>query len=160
LVEGIGISIIVEPHLSGTYLDGAAMLDQDGSPVIGLTLRFDRIDSFWFTLLHELAHVMKHLSRPGDAFFDRLEDNEAVEAQELEANRIARDALVPRAAWRRSDILGAPSREKIADLARELKIHPAIIAGRLRRETKNYMAYSDLLGSHEVRKVFPTVSFT
>ena len=85
---------MIEPHLAGTQLDGAAFLDQDGVPVIGLTLRFDRVDHFWFTLLHELAHVAKHLSNPGDAFLDRLEDSDATEALEIEANRIARDALI------------------------------------------------------------------
>ena len=74
LIEGIGVPVVVEPRLAGTHLDGAAILDIDGSPVIGLTLRRDSIDNFWFTLLHELAHVMRHLSSPGDAFLDRLAD--------------------------------------------------------------------------------------
>jgi HTH-type transcriptional regulator/antitoxin HigA len=159
LIEGIGIAVVVEPHLSGTYLDGAALLDQDGSPVIGLTLRFDRIDYFWFTLLHELVHVMKHLSTPGDSFMDRLEDCEPTAALEVEANRIARDSLISRAVWRRSEVMAAASRDRILQLARELKIHPAIVAGRIRRETKNFRVFGDLVGQDEVRKHFPAVSF-
>jgi len=159
LVEGIGIPVVVEPRLVGTHLDGAALLDQDGSPVIGLTLRFDRIDSFWFTLLHELAHVMKHLSDPGDAILDRLEDHEATETLELEANRIARDALIPRASWRRSEVSASPSRERVLRLAEDMKIHPAIVAGRVRRETGNYRILGDLLGTHEVRRHFPGLLF-
>lgn len=154
LVEGIGITVIVEQHLSATHLDGAAILDNDGSAVIGLTLRFNRVDSFWFTFMHELAHVMKHLSLPGDAFLDRLEDCEANEALEIEANRIARDSLVSRAAWRRSELVGAASRERILQVARELKIHPAIVAGRVRRETGNYRVFGDLLGEGEVQRQF------
>ncbi len=159
LIEGKGIPVVIEPHLAGTQLDGAAFLDQDGVPVIGLTLRFDRIDHFWFTLLHELAHVMKHLSNPGDAFLDRLEDSDATEALEIEANRIARDALISRAAWRRSEVVSSPSRERIVRFAKEQKIHPAIVAGRVRRESGNFRVFGDLLGANEVRSQFPEVSF-
>lgn len=159
LIEGKGIPVVIEPHLAGTQLDGAAFLDQDGGPVIGLTLRFDRIDHFWFTLLHELAHVMKHLSNPGDAFLDRLEDSDATEMLEVEANRIARDALISRAAWRRSEVLASPSRERIIRFANEQKIHPAIVAGRVRRESGNFRVFADLLGANEVRSQFPEVSF-
>ncbi|RJP71016.1 MAG: ImmA/IrrE family metallo-endopeptidase [Comamonadaceae bacterium] len=159
VIEGKGIPVVIEPHLAGTQLDGAAFLDQDGVPVIGLTLRFDRIDHFWFTLLHELAHVMKHLSNPGDAFLDRLEDSDATEMLEIEANRIARDALVSRAAWRRSEVLSSPSRERIVRFAKEQMVHPAIIAGRVRRESGNFRVFGDLLGANEVRTQFPEVSF-
>ncbi len=159
LIEGIGIPVVIEPRLTGTHLDGAAILDVDGTPVVGLTLRLDRIDYFWFTLLHELAHVMKHLSAPGDAFLDRLEDHEATEALEIEANKIAKDALIPRAAWRRSEIAIAPTRQRIQNLARELSVHPAIVAGRVRRETGNYRLFSDLVGLHEVRRHFPSIIF-
>lgn len=159
LIEGKGIPVVIEPHLAGTQLDGAAFLDQDGAPVIGLTLRFDRIDYFWFTLFHELAHVMKHLSNPGDAFLDRLEDSDATETLEIEANRIARDALISRAAWRRSEIVSAPSRERIIQFAKEQMIHPAIVAGRVRRESGNFRVFGDLLGTNEVRNQFHEVLF-
>ncbi len=159
LVEGIGIPVVVESHLLGTHLDGAAILDEDGTPIIGLTLRMDRVDHFWFTLLHELAHVSKHLSAPGDSYMDRLEDKESTEAAELEANRIARDALVPRAVWRRSEIAIASTRERILKVAAELKIHPAIVAGRVRRETGDFTAFGDLLGQNEVQRLFPDVFF-
>ena len=159
LIEGIGVPVVIEPRLAGTHLDGAAILDIDGSPVIGLTLRMDRIDHFWFTLLHELAHVMKHLSSPGDAFLDRLEDHEATETLELEANKIARDALIPRAAWRRSEVAVAPTRQRIISLARDLSVHPAIVAGRVRRETGNYRIFTDLVGFHDVRRHFPSITF-
>jgi HTH-type transcriptional regulator/antitoxin HigA len=56
----LGLSVVVLPCLPGTFLDGAAMLTTGGWPVIGLTLRYDRIDSFWFTLLHEVAHIALH----------------------------------------------------------------------------------------------------
>ena len=68
-----GIPLVVVPHLPKTYLDGAALRLGDGRPVIGLTLRYDRIDNFWFCLLHELAHVGRHMDDgEGDAFVDDL----------------------------------------------------------------------------------------
>lgn len=159
LIEGIGIAVVVQPHMTGTLLDGAALLDQDGSPVVGLTLRFDRIDYFWFTLLHELAHVMKHLSAPGDSFLDRLEDCETTEVLELEANRVARDTLISRARWRRSELIGSATRDRIVQFAREEKIHPAIVAGRVRRETKNFRVFGDLVGQDQVRRHFQGIAF-
>lgn len=49
--------VCLEP-LPRTHLDGAALQLADGTPVIGLTLRYDRVDNFWFCLLHELAHAL------------------------------------------------------------------------------------------------------
>ncbi len=56
-----GIPLVTVPHLPKTYLDGAALKLGDGTPVVGLTLRYDRLDNFWFCLLHELAHVGRHM---------------------------------------------------------------------------------------------------
>ena len=55
-----GIALAIVPHVPRTYLDGAALRLADGRPVVGLTLRYDRLDNFWFCLLHELAHVGRH----------------------------------------------------------------------------------------------------
>ena len=63
-----GIILIVAPHLANTYLDGAAMLMKDGTPVVRMTVRYDRLDNFWFCLLHELTHVARHLSEKGERF--------------------------------------------------------------------------------------------
>src|SRR5690606_23476413 len=57
-----GVTMVVVPPLPRTRLDGAAMLAEDGAPVVALTLRYDRLDNFWFTLLHECAHVVRHLT--------------------------------------------------------------------------------------------------
>ena len=66
-----GISLVIEKHLPKTYLDGVALRLGDGRPVIGLTLRYDRIDNFWFCLLHELAHVGRHMDNDrGEVFVD------------------------------------------------------------------------------------------
>jgi len=73
------------------------MLLNGKTPVIGLTLRHDRIDNFWFTLLHELAHLVEHyqvLSSTDHVFFDEL-DIETDDEIEAQADRLAKNSLVP-----------------------------------------------------------------
>lgn len=147
-----GIILIIEPHLKGTLLDGAALKDKDGTPIIGLTLRYDRLDNFWFTLLHEVIHVWKHLDSE-DAFMDDL-DVSSEDRREAEANRLASEAFIPRGIWRRSRAYIEPSNENIEILAKELRIHPAIIAGRLRKDLGNYTLFHKYIGQGEVRVLF------
>ena len=151
-LEKHGIAVVVEPPLKGTLLDGAALQDTDGTPIVGLTLRFDRLDNFWFTLLHEVAHLWKHVNQE-DTFLDNL-DSSSEDRMELEANRIAKEALIPRVAWKRSEAYLNPSSDAIDKLSRELKIHPAIIAGRLRKDRENYTLFSEFVGQNQVRKHF------
>jgi len=155
LLEKSGIAVVIEPALKGTLLDGAALKDSDGTPIIGLTIRYDRLDNFWFTLIHEVAHIWKHVTDE-DAFLDDL-DASSEDRREAEANRLAREAFIPRVQWRRSEAYTSPNKETIEKFAKALKIHPAVIAGRLRKESGNYGLFSDLVGQNEVRKLFPSV---
>lgn len=122
-----GIHLIYLPHLERTYLDGAALKNDKNEPVIGLTLRFKNVDSFWFTLMHELSHVKLHLSQ--DNFF--LENLENLHNNEIEdeANLLASKALIDI----QDNILTEISTEReIKAVANSLNIHPDIIAGRVR----------------------------
>jgi HTH-type transcriptional regulator/antitoxin HigA len=156
-LEKHGIRIVIEPPLPATDLDGAALLRPDGIPVIGLTLRHDRLDNFWFTLMHELVHVGWHL-RPGrDAFFDVLDapshtgDNR--DHLEAEADKRAAEALIPTRAWRSAEARKNPSPELVHRFARDIQRHPAIVAGRIRRDAGNYRLLSRQVGSGGVRKL-------
>ncbi|WP_133647495.1 ImmA/IrrE family metallo-endopeptidase [Paraburkholderia flava] len=151
-LEKHGIVVVMEPQLKGTALDGAALKDGDGTPIIALTLRQDRLDNFWFTLLHEVAHLWKHVGLD-ETFLDDL-DASSEDRREVEANRLAREAFIPRVSWKRSDAFVSPSKENIDALARELKISPAVIAGRLRRELNNYQLFNDIVGYDQVRRLF------
>ena len=94
-----GIAVVTERHLPGSYLDGAAMLSDAGLPVIGLTLRHDRLDNFWFVLFHELGHVFLHLfDGLRYDFFDEASASEC-DSIELEADKFALDALIPEVQW-------------------------------------------------------------
>jgi HTH-type transcriptional regulator/antitoxin HigA len=153
-----GIHLIVVSHLPKTYLDGAAMLLPDGTPVIGLTLRHDRIDNFWFCLLHELAHVAKHLSTAKRIIVDDLDlrrhDAEAEDEIENEADKMTRHGLISKKVWDNKPIEGKATAAQVYALAEKLKIHPAIIAGRVRFERNNYKLLSRHVGSKQVRKHF------
>lgn len=154
----LGVVVVFEERLKNAIIDGAAILAESGRPVIGLTLRIDRLDYFWFTLLHEVAHVWKHLNTAEESFVDRVErivsSERDAEVRENEANRIAREAFVKRAIWERSPARLAPSRETIQQLADTLHIHPAIVAGRVQFESGRYNQFREFLGQGEVRKHF------
>lgn len=132
-----GIHLVLEPHLQGTHLDGAAMW-HGGRPVVGLTLRHDRLDNFWFTLQHELAHLALHLKTDrGEAFLDDLECRDGDELEQ-EADALASDSLIPPEAWEGWFRGESPEREQVKAFARSLRVHPAIVAGRIRKELNDY----------------------
>lgn len=152
-----GIALVVERHLAHTQLDGAALLLVVERPVIGLTLRHDRLDSFWFTLMHELAHVALHFDGQVTRFFDDLDVDSQGDIREQEANEFAGEALVPQAAWDASPVRVLKTPQTIQHLANLLHIHPAMVAGRLRYQDKNFRLFTQLVGYGEVRKQFQDV---
>lgn len=153
-----GVALVVERHLSGTHLDGGAVLDNNGKPVIGLTLRYDRVDNFWFTLLHELVHVIMHLSG-NNIYVDSFhrETSNDLERCEKEANFYARNYMIPRKVWKRSPAYTLKTKDAVLSLSDELHIHPSIIAGRIQFETNNYTLLRDITDAGSVRSFFPDV---
>ena len=148
-----GIILIIEPQIPGMKVDGAAFLI-DQIPVIGMTLLRDSIDNFWFTLLHEVAHIILHYRTGLSAgFFD---DTEATEVDELEdeANKFAANMLIPEEMWSRSPARISKTAGPIEYFAEQLGISPAIVFGRVRLERKNYSLFSDKIGRGKVRKQF------
>ena len=130
-LQALGVHLVIVPHLSKTYLDGAAFR-LNGNPVVALTLRYDRIDNFWFTLLHELAHIVADHE---GGYLDDL-DEEADTPEEVEANRLARDWLIDTDELQAFVNATAPyfSREKIIAFAEYVQRHPGIVVGRLQHE--------------------------
>lgn len=149
-----GVVLVTERHLSGTYLDGAAMLLDSGNPVVALTLRHDRLDNFWFVLMHELGHVFLHLfdSLKMD-FFDEEDDSEDDEL-EREADNFALDNLISSDGWNMCLSRFSMTEETVRMDAENLGVHPSIVAGRIRKEYNNYTILGDLLGAGSVRYLF------
>ena len=54
-----GVRLVLVEPMAGSKMDGACFWLEDDKPVIGMTLRFDRIDNFWFVLRHEIEHVLR-----------------------------------------------------------------------------------------------------
>ena len=154
-----GIYLIYAPHLSKTYLDGAVFMLHSEDPVIGVTLRHDRIDNFWFTLLHELGHLGRHIKGKENGFFVddhslRKEKKVNEDKDELEADEWAENALIPKKEWEGFIEEENPSVGRVIEFSLKLTIHPAIIAGRVRYEKNNYRLLSHFVGSGEVKKHF------
>lgn len=147
-----GVSVVIEPHLPGTLLDGAALQTASNAFVVALTLRHDRLDNFWFTLLHEIAHLALHVGRGRyQAIFDETEcpDPSTIE---VEADLFAQEALIPAKQWRTCVSRFTLSERAVRADATKLGIHPAIVAGRIRREAGDYTLLPTLVGSGQVRK--------
>lgn len=162
-----GIVVIIERHLPKTYLDGAAMLSHDGIPIVALTLRYDRLDYFWFTLFHELGHVYCHLFDHANlnfSYFDekfpansraRIAGNVfSGDEREVQANNFALEKLIPTESWDACLSRFAVSSEAVISDAERLGVHPSIVAGRIRYERKNYTLLNKMVGQGELRKLF------
>jgi len=157
-LASLGIPLVFLQHLPHTYLDGACFLSPEGRPVIGMTLRHDRQDNFWFTLLHELSHIFLHLMQGDDLVFaDNTERVDPLcDGKEQEANVYCSDRLIPSEVWmqERDRLLNGADSSYIISLAEKLNICPAIIAGRIRHEKGDYTLYDNMLGRGEVRILF------
>ncbi|MFO7979262.1 MAG: ImmA/IrrE family metallo-endopeptidase [Candidatus Aminicenantes bacterium] len=158
-LEKHGIQFFTVPHLKKTHLDGAAMILDKNKPVIALTLRHDRIDNFWFCLLHELVHLKKHLhSDKTDMIVDELNTQRAgamkKESKEKQADQIAQNTLIPEKHWKNVDLDARDPAKEVISLSEKLKIHPAIIAGRIQYEKNNYKILSQFTGRGEVGRLF------
>lgn len=126
-----GIHFVIVPHLPKTYLDGAALW-LDRHPVVALSLRYDRIDAFWFTLLHEVAHIYhNHRKSHVDHLYDH--DRGDPGEEELRANDQARNWLLPKQAFDDFILQNRPrfSRVNIEKFALEHQRHPGIVIGQL-----------------------------
>jgi HTH-type transcriptional regulator/antitoxin HigA len=151
-----GIALVIEPHFSKTYLDGATILINKSKPVIGLTLRYDRLDNFWFTLMHELAHIALHYDQNITLFYDEIEGVNSVNLSQIEsdADRLAQEALLPESKWEVSPAKLVPSSMAAKSLAHDLGVHAAIIAGQMRHRGKTYAYLSKIVNEERVRKYF------
>jgi HTH-type transcriptional regulator/antitoxin HigA len=150
----IGIALEIVPHLRRTYLDGAVFLGEGERPVIGLTLRYNRLDNFWFVLMHEIGHLAcGHFSQKQKWIADDLDLPPGGSSQEAEANEYAaRSLLPPDFDLHLHDRLTA---RDICSYAASKAVHPAIVAGRVRHERKDFRTFTQLIGRGKVRGMFP-----
>ena len=132
LLAGCGIALIFLPHIGGSFLHGASFYNSN-QIVMGLTVRGRDADKFWFSLFHEMCHVIRgHIN----------ERSETSTQQEEEADAFARDILIPQEQYNDFIEENCFTRESINVFAKGIGIAPGIVLGRLQKE--NYVLYSCL----------------
>jgi HTH-type transcriptional regulator/antitoxin HigA len=122
-----GVYFLHLQHLEDTYIDGAAFYYKE-NPVIVYTARYDRADNFWFTMTHEIIHVLKHISKDGQPIFDNMEEPSSNEIAK-EADRLSSQILKEEEILNFFENKARISAIQINQCSEELKISPAIIVG-------------------------------
>jgi HTH-type transcriptional regulator/antitoxin HigA len=147
-----GIRFVLVEALTSSKIDGVCFWLSESSPVIGMSLRFDRIDNFWFVLRHELEHVLQGHGKAGAMLDADLEKERAgtgpnVAEEERIANEAAQAFCVPAADLDAFIARKAPffSDKDLIGFSRMLKVHPGVLAGQLQRKTNRYDRFRDHL---------------
>lgn len=158
LLTESGIRFLIVESLPSAKIDGVCFWLDDSNPVVAMSLRFDRIDNFWFVLRHELEHVLQRHGLSGPMLDTELEGNKAgvgneVAEEERIANEAASEFCVPKKMLDAFISRKAPlmSERDMLAFAKMLQVHPGIVAGQLRHKTNRYDLFQDHLA--KVRSV-------
>jgi HTH-type transcriptional regulator / antitoxin HigA len=149
LLREAGVRFVVVEGLPGSKIDGVCFWLDAASPVIGMSLRFDRIDSFWFVLRHECAHVLHGHGRATAIVDAELQDRGSdVNDEEKLADADAAEFCIPQDKMksfylRKNPIF--PERDVLA-FAKIAGVHPGLVVGQLQRLIGRY----DFLRRHLV----------
>lgn len=137
-----GVVLVVLPHLPGSKINGATKR-VDGKVMIMVDDRGKYADTFWFTLFHEIGHVMN--GDFGVSFYTEVEDE-----TELAADEYAQNTLIPSEKYSEFVQTGeAYTAESIRQFAVSIDRDPGIVLGRLKRD--EYVPYAETMLSHELR---------
>lgn len=149
-----GIRFVIVESLPGAKIDGVCFWLDDNKPVIGMSMRQDRIDNFWFVLRHELEHVIQGHGKQTIVIDADLEGEKAgtgpdVAEEERIANSAAAEFCVPKKTLDAFIARKAPyfAERDILGVAATLKVHPGLVAGQLQHKTGRY----DRFRSHLVK---------
>ncbi len=149
-----GVRFVIVESLKSAKMDGVCFWINATSPVIGMSLRFDRIDNFWFVLIHEIEHVLRGHGRVNIVVDAELEGDRAgvgdtLSNDERIANQAAANFCVPANLVEKFIAIKAPmfSQRDVLGFAAMLGVHPGLIVGQLQRRTGRY----DLLRNHLAR---------
>jgi HTH-type transcriptional regulator / antitoxin HigA len=136
-LNGCGVRFFVLPHLSKTYIDGAAFY-LNSTPTIVYTARYKRLDNFWFVMAHEIGHIILQHFNAKMRFI--IEYNAGTEGNEMEkeANEAAGQMLQHKTIL---DTLGRVdylTSLQITEAAKAIGVHPCIVVGALSRVKDSY----------------------
>ena len=151
LLDHAGVRFVVVEALPGSKIDGVCLWLDRKSPVIGLSLRFDRIDNFWFVLRHECAHVLHGHGRSAAIIDADLDGNPetSVDEEERIADSEASDFCVPDKKITSFYLRKRPffAEREVLAFAKRTGVHPGLVVGQLQRRMDKY----DLLRKHLVK---------
>lgn len=149
-----GIRFAIVESLPSAKIDGVCFWLDENSPVIGMTIRYDRIDNFWFVLRHELEHVLCRHGLTSAMLDTEMEGKNAgtgsdIQEEERIANEAASDFCVPNKMMDAFIARKAPLfyERDIIGFSRTINVHPGLIAGQIRHRTGKY----DRFGNHLVK---------
>jgi HTH-type transcriptional regulator/antitoxin HigA len=139
--------VIVEP-IPGSKIDGVCFWIGEEQPVIGLSLKGDHIDKFWFNLWHEIEHVLRGDGK-GDIVIDDFDAPPLESECEQAANAAAADHCVPSKQMRDFIVRHNPmySEKNMLGFSKIMKRHPGIVAGQIQKRTERW----ELFKKHQVR---------
>lgn len=147
-----GIRFVIVESLKRTKIDGVCFWLDEQSPVIGMSLRYDRIDNFWFVLRHEIQHVLEGDGRVAAMLDTELEGERAgtgpnIPEEERIANEAAANFCVPQSTLDRFIARKEPffAERDILGFASTLNVHPGLIAGQLQHRTLKYERFRNHL---------------
>ena len=141
-----GVRFVIVETLTNAKIDGVCVWLNEHSPVIGMSLRFDRIDNFWFVLRHEIEHVLQDHGKRSLIMLDaELEGSKAgtgndIADEERVANAAAAEFCVKQSSLEKFVARKYPffAERDIIGFSRTLNIHPGLVAGQLQRRTERY----------------------
>ncbi len=147
-----GVPVVVVPHYKRSRIDGGVVMLNGGRPAIGLTLRYDRVDHFWFTLLHECAHIV--LGHVQGYLAEECREDVALAGVEREANALVEAVTVPEEAFASAvPDPGKASLQDVIELAQRWGVGVPVVAGRVRFRSGDYRKFSGYVGRGEVREL-------
>lgn len=148
ILQEHGIRFVIVEALKGSKIDGVCLWLDDNQPVIGMSLRFDRIDNFWFVLRHELEHVLqghgKNIPKiDDDLSFDVIDEEEKI------ANEAAAYFAISKQKWESFIARKYPffSEQDLIGLSNTTQVHAGIIAGKLQHKMNRYNIFRKYLVS-------------
>lgn len=155
-----GVAVVWVPELRNTGISGCARWLSETKALIALTIRYKTDDQMWFTIFHELGHILLHrnkrsfiIDNAAEDLSDRVVDPEMQQYEE-EANRFAADSLIPPRPLSEFIRKESFTNESIKDFAEQLEIGPGIVVGRLQHdgilEHHQGNAFKQNLGSRPV----------
>jgi HTH-type transcriptional regulator/antitoxin HigA len=149
LLHEAGVRFVLVEGLPGSKIDGVCFWLDKQSPVIGMSLRFDRIDNFWFVLSHECAHVLHGHGQSVaiiDAELEQVPQN--VSEEERVANNAAAEFCIPQHKIRSFYLRKKPlfAERDVLAFAKIMRVHPGLVVGQLQKLAGRY----DLLRRHLV----------